>query len=525
MIDFLNNVKEQYLLACNSGLDFLFIWILIFYLLGSDKLTKQLRNILIYLVGMFAVTFIMVMIGFDYSSFFLLPTISAMLILFVAVYLKLDKKESKIILTVGLVAVMFANTAIEPTISSINPRLNKLGVDKDVITVSDKLNELGATTVLAVQSYEKEAMQCQSTTRFLAEPIELIDQNGGAVTQEQMDVVNMVDLSEQYRTDEDDSTSPAEPYLSVAENYGIEYIVLDDACNDSQYMLDNGYEIVAESGEYHAYYMPNQRWVVTEYASESGNQSMIYTLEDLDNHLIIVDGGWEMDKDQLLNIIQRHNNHVDEWIITHPDADHVGAFNAIFSDAECIADITVDEVFFPDIDHDEYAANAKPWDGFADYEKFLSVTKDWKNIIEVKAGDEYKLLDLNVQFFNSYSNKIDGTDAVNDGSLLFKISGRRNSMLFCADVGVKMSQTLIEQWGDQLKSDYLQMGHHGNGGLNEDFYRLVQPSVAFADAPEWLFHPEDGTATYDSEIKTALMESMGATVYYYATAPNMVIIR
>ena len=97
-------------------------------------------------------------------------------------------------------------------------------------------------------------MQCQSTTRFLAEPIELIDQNGGAVTQEQMDVVNMVDLSEQYRTDEDDSTSQAEPYLSVAESYGIEYIVLDDACNDSQYMLDNGYEIVAESGEYHAYY-------------------------------------------------------------------------------------------------------------------------------------------------------------------------------------------------------------------------------------------------------------------------------
>ena len=49
-----------------------------------------------------------------------------------------------------------------------------------------------------------------------------------------------------------------------------------------------------------------------------------------------------------------------------------------------------------------------------------------------------------------------------------------------------MSDTIIENYREELKSDYLQMGHHGNGGLSEEFYRLVEPKSAFFDAPDWL---------------------------------------
>ena len=292
----------------------------------------------------------------------------------------------------------------------------------------------------------------------------------------------------------------------------------EKATDDTDYMTEEGYSVVEEQGEYTAYYKSAQEWTITQYASDSGNQAMIYTIEDEDGHLILVDGGWDPDKEQVLDIIQKHNNHVDAWIITHPDADHVfgnpGAEN-----------ITVDTVYFPDVDHDTYAAEANWWDGFGDYETFIRITQDWDNVVEVKAGDHYDILNLKFDFFNSYSNRIDGTDAINDGSLLFKVSGKSRSMLFCADVGVGMSEKLIEQWGDELKADYIQMGHHGNGGLNEEFYRLVNPKIAFFDAPEWLFHPADGTATYDTEIKAAIMESMGATIYYYATAPNKVTLK
>lgn len=96
--------------------------------------------------------------------------------------------------------------------------------------------------------------------------------------------------------------------------------------------------------------------------------------------------------------------------------------------------------------------------------------------------------------YNSYSNKARGenTNAANDGSLMFELSANKQSMLFCGDVGWGMSDKLVEQWGENLSADYIQMGHHGNGGLLEDFYRTVNPEVAFFDAPDWLMYPEGG---------------------------------
>ena len=39
------------------------------------------------------------------------------------------------------------------------------------------------------------------------------------------------------------------------------------------------------------------------------------------------------------------------------------------------------------------------------------------------------------------------------------------------------------------------MGHHGNGGLKKDFYKLVNPNIAFFDAPAWLMQNWNGTYT------------------------------
>lgn len=524
MISIFNIIKTQYTYLGQSGMSSLFVWCFIVCLYGCRKKNDSLRNMMSYVVGMLICLFCPItayyIMGVQtgenqyHKMFLLIPVILIILILFVWMYQQIDSLFKKIILMFGLVIVMTLNTTVQ---------INFSLMDKDAVTLCKKLNELGAEKVLAVQSYEETASQCESNTRFLAEPISVIDRNGGATTDEQLAVINMVNLSAQYRDDGDDSTSPAEPYQNTAENNGIEYIVLDDECNDEAFMVGKGYSIVAQSGKYYAYYMEKPRWTITEYASDSGNQAMIYTMEDVDGHFIIIDGGWEADKDQVLRMIQSHDNHVDAWIITHPDTDHVGAFNAIFSDSQ-ISGIVIDTIYFPDVDRATYEATANWWDGLTDYETFLNLTQDWKNIVEVKAGDHFDIYGLNVDFFNSYSNKIDGTDAINDGSLMFKVSGERDSMLFCADVGVGMSEKLIEQWGEQLKADYIQMGHHGNGGLNEDFYRMVHPRIAFSDAPEWLFHPGSGSI-FDSEAKTALMESMGATVYYYATAPNSVKLK
>lgn len=112
------------------------------------------------------------------------------------------------------------------------------------------------------------------------------------------------------------------------------------------------------------------------------------------------------------------------------------------------------------------------------------------------------------------------TDPCNNGGLIFKISAKHDSMLFLSDVGAAYSEELLERWGDKLPSDYVQMGHHGNGGMDESVYRIISPKVAFFDAPESLMQ----NVELNTPAKKALMESLGADIYYYATAPNTIIM-
>jgi beta-lactamase superfamily II metal-dependent hydrolase len=159
------------------------------------------------------------------------------------------------------------------------------------------------------------------------------------------------------------------------------------------------------------------------------------------------------------------------------------------------------------------------------------VTKNLKNVTYVHDGDEFDLDGLKGKVFSAYSDKIKdlSDDLANDGSMMFQLKGNNESMLFCADVGYRISDKIIADYKDQLKSDYIQMGHHGNGGLTEEFYQLVSPKVAFFDAPEWLMkniNPSTGKAgKWDTPEKIKLMEGMGATIYGYPTAPNSIVLK
>ena len=107
--------------------------------------------------------------------------------------------------------------------------------------------------------------------------------------------------------------------------------------------------------------------------------------------------------------------------------------------------------------------------------------------------------------------------------MVFKVYGKEESMLFCADAGKSISDYLKKKYGSKLKSDYLQMGHHGNGGLKKNFYKTVNPDVAFFDAPDWLMEGKYGGYTTPRNRKW--MEEMGSKVVSFSTAPNTVVLK
>ena len=296
----------------------------------------------------------------------------------------------------------------------------------------------------------------------------------------------------------------------------------DDRLAQDALFEEYDYRLLAECGRYVVYqYVPGLgEYVVTQYASESGNQAMIYTITDWENHLIIIDGGWRVDAPRLLDIIMQHGGHVDAWILTHPHPDHIGAFNELLETNA----VEVDRIYAAPVDYDIYKSMANWWDGFEEYDRFLELTADMDSVTYVRENDQYDLFGLTMDVYYSFNEeelaKAGSTDPCNDGGIVFKLSGQEDSMIFLADVGALLSDYIISGHGENLKADYVQMGHHGYGGSSEKLLSLIQPSVAFFDCPQTIVENPD----YHVDEKMELMQTLGAKMYFYKDAPASVKI-
>ncbi len=259
-------------------------------------------------------------------------------------------------------------------------------------------------------------------------------------------------------------------------------------------------------------------WTVTQYGPREIN-SMFYTVYHPEKGLVVVDGGWTEDAGFVRETIKKLGGKVDAWILTHPHQDHIGAFTALYPDLQ---GIEIERVYTVDMASPEACQKRASWDSTEAYEEFLKL--EIPMLQYVSAGDVLEVCGLEIDVLSAYGKQVKkrSKDYLNDGSMMFKVKGETQSMLFCADVGKSMSDYLLKNWEDNLKADYIQMGHHGNGGLKADFYTKVSPRAAFFDAPDWLMF--DTTGNYTTPQNAELMESLGSEIVSFQTQPNAVVL-
>ena len=319
-----------------------------------------------------------------------------------------------------------------------------------------------------------------------------------------------------------DNLDPASVvYYASQGNY--QYLVYPTGLNKDQ-IVAAGYTLIKDVGNYYIYRMtpdavPDKSWLITQYGEQT-NQMMFYTLQDKQGHLIVVDGGWEYNAENVKKVIRQLGNHVDAWILTHPHEDHMGAFCEVY---DKLGNIKIDKVYTVDMASPDLCLANAPWDHVDVYKRFLSLKIPQLQLVH--SGDKLSVGDLKINVLSAYEDHVDqlSNELLNDGSMMFKVQGNTQSMLFCADVGRFMSDYLVDKYEDTLKSDYIQMGHHGNGGLKSPFYTIVAPKVAFFDAPDWLFYDSNGN--YTTPENRQLMKSLKSTIVSFSTAPNSVILK
>ena len=82
----------------------------------------------------------------------------------------------------------------------------------------------------------------------------------------------------------------------------------------------------------------------------------------------------------------------------------------------------------------------------------------------------------------------------------FYIGGK--TLLILGDTGINSSQKLLNKQKEKLKSDIVQMAHHGQSGATEELYKVVNPKICLWTTPEWLWNNDAGEGLNTGPWKT-----------------------
>lgn len=261
---------------------------------------------------------------------------------------------------------------------------------------------------------------------------------------------------------------------------------------------------------------------LTMLKSQSESQMLSVLLQTSQGSLIVVDGGLGTDADYLRSQIQARGSHVAAWLITHPHGDHAGALYRILQDeaAGQASGITIDGIY--------YSFAAPEWYTVHDPSEVTmahSIIGTFSGLPQtmlhqVSRGQTIQVDDVTIQVLNDRYEL--GSDKGNNAGIVYKAYVNGKSILFLGDMAEEGGNRLLAEVGPEaLKSDIVQMAHHGQNGVSEAVYQAISPSICLWPTPQWLWN--NSGARYTIPSTKSWMSRLGVQQHYCTKDGDQVI--
>ena len=267
--------------------------------------------------------------------------------------------------------------------------------------------------------------------------------------------------------------------------------------------------------------------VLYQLAPEKNSLMQSYVIKTENGKLIVIDGGIDGDgRDRapymptalraILGLKDGEYFEVEAWFLSHGHKDHMYELSKMLRAYSAESNYKINNIYFdfPEFGSQEYpAANAD-----MEFSQIKENINKYGAAIgaEVKDGSTY-YDDINGSFINSESvakglsleidgvkievlqtwDPADGTSNINDTSLVLRFHIGEQTVLFLNDLGSIGGRRLLATYGDQLKSDIVQMAHHGQAGVNRDVYDTIDADVHLWPTPIWVWNNANHTYQID----------------------------
>ncbi len=243
---------------------------------------------------------------------------------------------------------------------------------------------------------------------------------------------------------------------------------------------------------------------------------MGYIIRAENGELFVIDGGNENDGYRFLQLLREVSGeekpHVSMWFLSHPHGDHYGALKSI---ADTYASqLMVDKLLcnFPPRETVDLIKSTSYAYGNAALTSILAATH--AELVTPHTGETYHVDNVTIDVVTTWEDLRQINDP-NETSTVLMIYAEGQKMLFLGDTYPATAQNVLNNYGDKLACDIVQVAHHGINGCKVAVYensgaslyllpanRLTMEAMQGKYAPStWVFNnaPElivgsDGTA-------------------------------
>lgn len=252
-------------------------------------------------------------------------------------------------------------------------------------------------------------------------------------------------------------------------------------------------------------------------------EGMSYVIQLSDGTFFIIDGGWcdsnENEAVKLYNTLaalagEGNDIVIAGWIFTHCHGDHIGTFN--FFAEKYYSDVTIKQLLynFPADSDISNSGSSYMLDGtkqrYRNFKNVISTYLTDTEIVKLHSGYKFYYADAEIEILQTLEDLYPSTVAnydFNSSSTIFTVTIAGQKMLFLGDVSDTGASRLNRVFGSSLKSDFIQIAHHGlnNGGTIKTLYMNADATYALYPAPlSWYESNKNASANFyiSTESKT-----------------------
>ncbi len=229
------------------------------------------------------------------------------------------------------------------------------------------------------------------------------------------------------------------------------------------------------------------------------NQSFI--IKTKTGKIIAFDGGHGEETERFVECLKTVSGEeiptVHSWFFSHMHGDHWGVYYKLCTDEAYKGKVKVENFYCNLATEEFYTKLSKECsEGHLTIRNAMLNSKETlgADVHIVERGDVIDIDEISFEILHAPLEKDYTLMNMNDSSVVYKMTHKDSgqTILFLGDAEWVCSNNLIENSADKLKSDIVQVGHHGCGNVSRKCYELIDADVYWWPIGERFWYGESG---------------------------------